>query len=115
MWVIMTLPLTLAVGQGQRKYSNRKSIDDSLYDGNIYELFATQMCLTLTLQFRTAKFKYKCTDQKLMHDFIYDGNNNVCHIRHDLGDKCSRNVHDLDLTIKMMQSQMLISQSKART
>ena len=87
--------LALKQAKVKCKYANRKQIPDficliEIAMGallvTVYEIFAVEMCLTLTLIFKWSKFKCKVTNQKPINKFTYVGNCNICSICHRLRD-----------------------------
>ena len=50
----------------------------------VYEIFAVEMCMILTLTLKRGQGKTKYVNRKAMQDFLFDGNSNVCHIYYRL-------------------------------
>ena len=68
----------------------------------IFHHFQDIICRNLTQSWpwslKLVKVKYKYTNQKPIHDFMFYGNN-VCNTFHHFEDICCGNMHDLDFEL----------------
>ena len=51
-----------------------------------YEIFAIEMCITLTRPLECAERKCRYANRKATHDFLFDDNSSVCSVSHHLRD-----------------------------
>ena len=57
------------------------------FHNTINQILAIKMCIwPWHWHLEWAKVKYKCTNQEVIQDFIFDGNSNICSIYHHLRD-----------------------------